>query len=662
MIKKWLLFAVLFSQTLCARGYLCAVGGGTENYHAWSDEPYRWMVNKSEYGPALILHYSDGSVWLENYFKSFGAVSAASLVIASQSAANDSAVYRKIKETRLLFLRGGDQYQYFRLWRNTLAEQAICEVFAQGGVVGGTSAGLAVLGELDYIAARGSATSAEALLDPVNADITLADDFLPLATDVLFDSHFTRRGRLGRLLAFVANGIQTRPLLLGIGVDEHTAVCIDPEHNALISGAGAAFIVLQPPGGRARCESQWPLTLTHWTLHSLTHGFRINLRDHTITPPATARAAAAVPLVDNLPAAAVRLAAGASVTTDALRWLTTPLPSKPVLVIYKKGYRSVASFQLDLGFSNLTALEIEPLTFSDHPQLGAAIREHDQILVAGFNATEMALLFAPATTTCAAWHEQSSRSQVKILITDCNAAPLGAVWINNLQTGSYALQDGLLQLTAGAELLPGPTFMPDAFKSDDYIENRVGGFFWQFIHSQGRLAVLSDVNNGWLFANAKLSSTTPMPVVVVDGQAVTFIDSSNYRYKSYRAPRQTAAFVNAILHCLPASAATFDCVNRKIVTPAQVKLGSSRQPEKHRIDYFPNPVKDFLQIKAPGRDKIDSISLCDILGRQVTRLPAKRTGEYWRVDLSSVHLCSGHYFFTVQGEGTLRSGSLTVMK
>jgi hypothetical protein len=98
-----MIFAAV-GMPLQAQGYLCAVGGGSEDYGSWSDESYRWMVEKSGKGPTLILHYSEGSTWLEKYFLSFGAISAASLVVPSRTMANDSAVYRTIKKARHIFL------------------------------------------------------------------------------------------------------------------------------------------------------------------------------------------------------------------------------------------------------------------------------------------------------------------------------------------------------------------------------------------------------------------------------------------------------------------------------------------------------------------------------------------------------------------------------
>ena len=64
--KIFLSFIFIFNFTfnLYAQGYICAVGGGSEDYNNWSDAPYSWVVQKSDSGKIIILGVSSVTEWL----------------------------------------------------------------------------------------------------------------------------------------------------------------------------------------------------------------------------------------------------------------------------------------------------------------------------------------------------------------------------------------------------------------------------------------------------------------------------------------------------------------------------------------------------------------------------------------------------------------------
>ena len=86
--------------------------------------------------------------------------------------------------------------------------------------VGGTSAGLAVLGQFDYAALNGTVTSAQALANPYNkyitldpAPLSLSGGFIapPALANMVFDSHLDARDRMGRLVTFVSRLVASYP-------------------------------------------------------------------------------------------------------------------------------------------------------------------------------------------------------------------------------------------------------------------------------------------------------------------------------------------------------------------------------------------------------------------------------------------------------------------
>ena len=113
---------------------------------------------------------------------------------------------------------------------------------AAGYPIGGTSAGLAVLGPYVYLAFNAYSTSTTVRATPYDVSVTRLDAVLtvPVLQDLITDSHFKVRDRMGRLVTFLArlqqDGRATTPR--GIGIDEASSVGVAPDGAATVFGAG----------------------------------------------------------------------------------------------------------------------------------------------------------------------------------------------------------------------------------------------------------------------------------------------------------------------------------------------------------------------------------------------------------------------------------------
>ncbi len=209
---------------------LMMVGGGE-----WPYEAFRWMAAKAGHGRIVILRASGDVEAQEEFFNQVGGITGAqTLVFQDRSAASDPAVLDIVSKADGLFIAGGDQSNYVRFWKGTPLNEAINRHVREGKPLGGTSAGLAIMGAYSYGAMDGgSLTSKVALKDPLGPPVTLVGDFLQIPLlppgQVITDSHFGKRDRLGRLLTFVArlSKEQASSRIRGIGIDENTALCID---------------------------------------------------------------------------------------------------------------------------------------------------------------------------------------------------------------------------------------------------------------------------------------------------------------------------------------------------------------------------------------------------------------------------------------------------
>lgn len=190
------------------------------------------------------------------------------LVIKSREGADDAQVNAIVARADLLFIAGGDQWDYIRLWKGSRLDTTLRGLLARKVPLGGTSAGLAVLGDVDFSAENGTITSEQALANPYDRRLTLDRGFLTGLRglfNTITDSHLVTRDRMGRLLSFLARIVQDAGGALapaqarGIGLDENTALVVD-DGVARVMGGGTAYFV-QPQLAADQIQAKKPLAL-----------------------------------------------------------------------------------------------------------------------------------------------------------------------------------------------------------------------------------------------------------------------------------------------------------------------------------------------------------------------------------------------------------------
>ncbi|MDM0047710.1 cyanophycinase [Variovorax sp. J22R115] len=318
---------------------LVLMGGGPD-----VDEAFRWMIARAGIKPGTggrfvvlratgteaydpYIYYSDAALttstsvaeqWVGG--ASLGLSSVETLVIPSVAAANDAFVNSVVSKANAVFIAGGDQSDYINFWKGTKLDQTLQGLMAANVPVGGTSAGLAVLGQVDFAALRGSVTTTQALADPFNKYMTLdpsplspTGGFLapPALASTILDAHLDSRDRMGRLITFVARLVAVNSntgcpggilasgtsstAARGIGVDVETALLVQGNKgphgftarrvtNPSTMTESAVYFV-RPLISPTVCASGAPLTLTNIEIKKLADSETIfNLSDWTGLP------------------------------------------------------------------------------------------------------------------------------------------------------------------------------------------------------------------------------------------------------------------------------------------------------------------------------------------------------------------------------------------
>jgi cyanophycinase len=212
-------------------------------------------------------------------FREMGVKEADWLRVERREDANAEPALVLLREATGIYITGGNQARLVRLLVGTLVMECIRMRNADGVVVAGTSAGASILSALMMAGGTGiggdsnGAAARKGMVDVVAG--------FGLLQDIIIDQHFSQRGRMGRLLSVFAG----TPGLIGIGLDEDTAVLIDREGTLEALGSNMVTIV----DGRNTISDYFDrqngevLTITGSSLHVLSDGrqFDVDVRQVT---------------------------------------------------------------------------------------------------------------------------------------------------------------------------------------------------------------------------------------------------------------------------------------------------------------------------------------------------------------------------------------------
>ena len=216
----------------------------------------------------------------EQVFRELGATQASHLPIHSVDEANDPGTVNRILSAGGIFLTGGDQRRLMQRLGGTDAAHALHIAFqVRSCCIGGTSAGAAAMSHV--MLAEGDTPRLP------EKDAAVLGTGLGFVANAIIDQHFSQRRRLGRLLSALAQ----RPDLLGVGIDEDTALLIERGRGIEVIGQGAVTLI---DGRRMRtnyrdAESSERLEMLGVTLHVLPTG------NHYYSEPSTRLKARPIP-------------------------------------------------------------------------------------------------------------------------------------------------------------------------------------------------------------------------------------------------------------------------------------------------------------------------------------------------------------------------------
>ena len=219
-----------------------------------------------------------GAEYIE-VFEKIGVKTVQAVDVSSRADAIAEENIKAVRESSGLFFTGGDQLHITSLIGGTELQKAIHEIYEKGVIIGGTSAGAAMMSNSMILQGDGEEA-------PKLGAVEMGPG-MDLIVGCMIDTHFSQRGRHGRLLTAVAH----YPQDMGIGLDENTAMIVD-KGEMRVMGTGAVTII--DAGGMTYANTPYVekgqnLALADVRVHVVCEGEKFNLFERQMIIPKEAQ-------------------------------------------------------------------------------------------------------------------------------------------------------------------------------------------------------------------------------------------------------------------------------------------------------------------------------------------------------------------------------------
>jgi cyanophycinase len=209
----------------------------------------------------------------QQVFSKLGVKKISLLNIYSRKDANEEKNARVIEEATAIFFTGGDQLRITSILGGTLVNQALHDAYQKGTLIVGTSAGASVMSSTMIVEGNNN--------DPARKCTLKMAPGLGLLEEAIIDQHFDQRGRIGRLLC----GVAENPYMLGIGIDEDTAIRVYPEDYFEVIGPNSVTVLDGKTITHSNVSESKPdelLAISNVTLHVIPKGYIFDMKSRSM--------------------------------------------------------------------------------------------------------------------------------------------------------------------------------------------------------------------------------------------------------------------------------------------------------------------------------------------------------------------------------------------
>ncbi|SHK64773.1 cyanophycinase [Clostridium cavendishii DSM 21758] len=256
-----------------AKGNLIIIGGAEDK--EGEKNILKFVASKIRNQNELLLIVTIATEYPEeaarkytNVFKNLGVNSIKTLDVSERSDCNKEENIKLINEAKVIFFTGGDQVRITSIIGGTPIYSEMGKMIKNGCYFVGTSAGASVMSDTMIVGGDDEES-------PKKCTLKMAPG-LGFLENIIIDQHFAQRGRIGRLLV----GVAQNPEILGIGIDEDTAIVVNNDILEVI-GSGAVYIVDGSQISYSNVSEQYQdelLSMFNVKMHVLTFGKKFNIK------------------------------------------------------------------------------------------------------------------------------------------------------------------------------------------------------------------------------------------------------------------------------------------------------------------------------------------------------------------------------------------------
>lgn len=653
------LFLISF-YSFSQNGKLLIVGGGAEysNENSWNAEAYLWAVtNAQNKRVAVISMEEDETLWLENYFvNSCGAVWSKEFLIDAYyfNNADLQETYDSLITYDMIFFKGGNQKYYYLDYKDTKTQEAVEYVYNNGGVICGTSAGMAILSDVIYTAEEGTVYPDECIENPNNQYITLKNDFLHFLPGFVFDTHFAERGRMARLISFIANWeLNNNENIIGIGIDDLTAMAIDENFFGTVYGTGAANIfIAQNDNTFSISESK--LLAENVKVIQLLQGNSLNLNSLEIGGESLSDFVEPLILEEN--GNYKIFASGSDLLIDnnsmIENFFNENSDNSNITII--TGQSQTVAEQYKTKLQNLGATEIDILSAIDENgnslDFYQQISSSSKILFVNNNWTDLKTFLSTQNGENLV-NKLKSNDMITAFVGD-NSRFAGKVVIENYLTTGAAYH-AELEFDEGLGLLQTSVIMPNTYKETDIFENTICGVPYTLINNELKFGIWLTSKNFMKYYPENNQTfvasygDAPAMIIEFDGCNTAFSQQTSQGTGS---PRMIAGFEEMIVSLID------DTTPYKLGDNVHVNIENQNNLIDD-INVFPVPTDKKLNVI--WQNKQFNIQIVNIIGQIVFQ----KDNIVNHIEINTEKYNSGNYILNIQSiDGEIFTKNIIIIK
>ncbi len=240
---KFSLFIFFVSFLYSQNGWLVIIGGGKRPDYVMKEIINLAGGSKSQIliVPAASEDQLDSSLYARHQFETCGAENVRYILMKKENVDSPENL-EVLKRSKAIFFTGGDQNRLTSFLLGTKFLEEIKKIYMEGGVISGTSAGAAVMSKImitgDELLIKEEKKDEEQSFRVIKRNNIKSAEGFGFLEKVIIDQHFIKRKRLNRLISIVIEN----PQLIGIGIDEETAIIVEKWKRFRVLGEGTVMI------------------------------------------------------------------------------------------------------------------------------------------------------------------------------------------------------------------------------------------------------------------------------------------------------------------------------------------------------------------------------------------------------------------------------------